>query len=885
MTISHSLFGASLLLLAGAIACPNPSFALAPASARPQALQEDAGPPDGDIAADDKGDKEDSGKEKKKKTLEELTKDHEVFAGLFTLYRDPESGAVHMAIDKDQIGQEYIYFTQTLDGVLEAGHFRGNFRDNAVFSIRRHFDRIEFVEENTRFWFEPDSPLARAADANISPAVLAVAKIAGESEDGKRLLVKADGLFLSEALTAVAPVPDPENKDPRQFKLGKLSKEKSKIVALHNYPANSDVEVQYVFENPQPLNDGSDAVTDARAVSVTMRHTLIAMPENDYVPRIDDPRVGYFFERVTDLTSMAATPYRDLIHRWHLKKKDPEAAISEPVEPIVFWLENTTPLEYRDTLRNAVLAWNEAFEAAGFRNAVEVRQQPDDADWDAGDIRYNVLRWTSSPRPPFGGYGPSFVNPRTGQILGADIMLEHSFVTNRLWYDKIFSRAALGGFEEGETPNPDGMLRCTVGETLHLGAMFGRTLLRASGIPQPEEKRLVKEALYYLALHEVGHTLGLNHNMKASQLHSLADIDKGELTAETGLTGSVMDYPAINVAPEGVTQGQFYTTKAGPYDIWAIQFGYSPDLDDPAKRAALLARSSEPALAFGNDADDMRAPGKAVDPRVMIGDMSSDAIDYAVRQIRMGQDALPKLRDRIADDGESWHELRSAYLVLTGNQGAAAGVISRYIGGVMVDRAFVGQATDAPAPFVPVSDALQKKAMAALAAHVFAPDAFAAPADLLDHLQMQRRGFDFFEEPEDPRLHDRVLNIQKAVLAHLLHPTVQKRITDAGLYGNRYDLAAMMADLTDAVFKADEGGDVNSRRRNLQTEYVLGVANIAGGKSAEKYDHNARAIAFATLRDIDERMQKARRGDASTRAHRQHIRHLIEQALYPGRTG
>lgn len=832
--------------------------------------------------ADGKGKDE----EKKKKTLEEQIEGLEAMEGLFTLYRDPEKGTVYLALDTDQLDKEYIYFTQTVDGVLEAGHFRGNFRDNAVFSIRRHYDRIEFVEQNTSFWFDPDMPLSRASSANISPAVLAVAKIEGESKDGGRLLIKADGVFLSESFHQVAPTPDPEDKNPRQFKLGKLSKEKTRIAALHNYPENSDIVVDYVFENPQPLNGGSDAVTDARAITVSLRHTLIAMPENDYAPRIDDPRVGYFFDRVTDLTSMSATPFRDLIHRWRLVKKDPQAAVSEPVEPIVFWLENTTPLEYRDTIRDAVLAWNPAFEAAGFKNAVVVRQQPDDADWDAGDIRYNVLRWTSSPQPPFGGYGPSFVNPRTGQILGADIMLEHSFVTNRLWYDKIFSRAALGGLEEDATDaSSDAHAYCSLGENLHLTTMFGRTLLKAAGLPKPEESRLTKEALYYLALHEVGHTLGLNHNMKASQLHPLADIDKNMVTAETGLTGSVMDYPAINVAPDGVEQGQFYTTKAGPYDIWAIRFGYAPEIDDPAERAALLARSTEPALAFGNDADDMRAPGKAIDPRVMINDMSSDAVGYASRQIDMAQAALLNLKDRIGDPGESWHELRAAYLVLTGSQGAAAGVISRYIGGVYVDRAFVGQETPAAAPFTPAPDALQKQAMAALADKVFAPDAFDAPVDLVNHLQMQRRGFEFFEAPEDPRLHDRVLTIQKNVLAHLLHPNVQQRITDIGLYGNRYDLAAMMADLTDAVFKADEAGDVNSRRRNLQVEYVARLADMVGGKGAGKYDHNARSIAHATLVDIDGRAKKARRGDAATRAHRLHLRHLIEQALYPGRSG
>lgn len=848
-----------------------------------QDADDEATQEDEDVSEKENDDKDEA---KKDKSFEETIEGHDVHEGLFTLYRDPKTGDVHMAIAKDRLDKEYIYFTQTLDGVLEAGHFRGNFRDNAVFSIRRHFDRIEFVAQNTGFYFDPDAPLARASEANISPAVLGVAKIAATSTDGETLLVKANKLFLSEAFHQVSPSPRPDEKKDR-FKLGKLSTEKSKITALLNYPQNTDVVVDYVYENPAPVNRGSDAITDARAVTITMRHTLIEMPENGYIPRFDDPRVGYFTQKVTDMTSLDTTPYRDLVNRWSLVKKDATAALSDPVEPITFWIENTTPLEYRDTIRDAVLAWNEAYESAGFTNAVVVKVQPDDAEWDAGDIRYNVLRWTSSPTPPFGGYGPSFVNPRTGQILGADIMLEHSFVSNRLRYEQIYETAGTMMAENplelsGEEAVASGLF-CTLGHHLQVNTMFGSAVLAAAGFPQPEKHRLIKEALYYLALHEVGHTLGLNHNMKASQLHDIAGVMDKDKTTAIGLTGSVMDYPAVNIADSDKKQVQYYTTKPGPYDHWAIEFGYSPDVDDEATREALLARSTEPQLAFGNDADDMRAPGKAIDPRVMIGDMSSDAIGYAENQITLAQKTVYKLKDKLASPGQSWHEVRTAYLVLTGQQQSAASIISRYIGGVYVDRAFVGQDTQADAPFIPVSLKDQKRAMAALSQHVFAPDAFDVPDDLLSHLQMQRRGFEFFTETEDPKIHQRILKIQDSVLEHLLHNRVMTRITDSGLYGNQYDLATMMADLTDAIFKDDLKSDVNSRRQNLQIAYVTRLGKIMGEKKSKDYDPVSRSVVLSTLQQIDGMMKDARRGDAMTRAHRAHVSYLIEQALYPGR--
>ena len=227
------------------------------------------------------------------------------------------------------------------------------------------------------------------------------------------------------------------------FHLSFFVKDKTKIKSIRNYPENTNLEVEYVYSSPSVLNGGSEAVTDGRNVSIKVLHSLVAMPDNDFSPRFDDPRVGYFTTEVNDQTSTKSITYRDIINRWNLIKKDPELAISEPLEPITWWIENSTPLEWRETITNAVLQWNFAFEKAGFKNALVVKIQPDDAQWDAGDIRYNVLRWTSSPKPPFGGYGPSFVNPKTGQILGADIMFEYVHFTNRVLYDKIYDLATL----------------------------------------------------------------------------------------------------------------------------------------------------------------------------------------------------------------------------------------------------------------------------------------------------------------------------------------------------------------------------------------------------------------------------------------------------------
>ncbi|MFM7605536.1 MAG: zinc-dependent metalloprotease, partial [Prosthecobacter sp.] len=498
-------------------------------------------------------------------------------------------------------------------------------------------------------------------------------------------------------------------------------------------------------------------ITDARYITVQVQHTLLAMPESDFKPRLDDPRIGYFTHQITDMTSLDAAPYRDVIHRWNLVKQKPGTALSEPLEPIVFWIENTTPIEFRDTIRAAVLKWNEAFETAGFKDAVVVKQQPDDAKWDAGDIEHNVLRWTSSINPPFGGYGPSFANPRTGQILGADIMLEYSYITKRLLTKKLYNDLGLASEPSNSKAihlDPHACLACNCARH---GIQFGQTMLRLQKSDRIEIDRLVKESLYYLALHEVGHTLGLNHNFRSSHLHTPDAVHKAEITEKFGLTGSVMDYPPVNLAPKGIKQGQYFTTKPGPYDHWAINFGYSEALEDPveeAKRLEVIASlSHKPELAFANDADDMRSTGKAIDPRAMLFDMSSDPIVYGEQRCELAKGEIKNVLKDLAEPGKSWQEIAQGYMSITKEIGNALTAISRYIGGVYVERAVQGQA-EGVKPFKPVEAEKQRRALAVIGKHAFAADAFAAPVELYAHLQQQRRGFDHGDETEDPKLHD-----------------------------------------------------------------------------------------------------------------------------------
>lgn len=835
------------------------------------------------VAQDGNGDKKNG--EEAPKTIADLTEDADVFEGLFTLYRDPKNGKTHMVIGADQLDREYIYWVQVGNGVVDAGYFKGAYGPSGIIEFRRNFDTVQIVRKNTSFYFDPESPLARAADANISEAILAVQKIAAEDAEDGRLLIEADPIFASESLIQVTPTPNPDADPKTTFSLGKLDDKKTRVLNLRSYPLNTDVEVEYVFNNPQPKVGGSDAVTDARNVSIHMMHSFIEVPENDFQPRRDDARIGFFTGQITDLTDDSATPFRDHINRWHLVKQDPAAAMSDPVEPITWWIENTTPIEWRDLIRDAALEWNRSFEKIGFSNAIDVKVQPDDAEWDAGDIRYNVLRWTSSPNPPFGGYGPSFTNPRTGQIIGADIMLEYSFLGR-------FLRAR--GKLQDPTAGQDlavslafepamGEHFCTLGAGLQVNTMFARAAADSLyGLDDELDQQLTHDTMHYLILHEMGHTLGMNHNMKATQLLTPDEALDWDAVNEKGLAGSVMDYPAVNFAPNRDQQTRYYAVTPGPYDDWFIEYGYSQALADPvaeeARLEAILARSTEPALAFGNDADDMRAPGRGMDPRVNIYDMSSDGIGYASRQMDIFQETLDRLPQRFPEAGKSYQETLEAVSVLMALWGRSAAVTSRYVGGVYVDRAVVGQ-PGASAPLRPVETERQQQAMQVLADQVFSPEAMDLSPELLRHLAPQRRGFNHSGDTEDPKIHDAVLNVQKAALDHLLNPVVMKRITDTEAYGNDYGLAEMMGDLTEAVFAADAGGNVNTHRQNLQIDYVKRLAAMARSNGNGGYHTPAVSLAIFELQQIRELVEDKRRIDRTTQAHVAHLELMIERAL------
>ena len=443
---------------------------------------------------------------------------------------------------------------------------------------------------------------------------------------------------------------------------------------------------------------------------------------------------------------------------------------------------------------------NLAFERAGFKNAIVAKIQPDDADWDAGDIQYNVVRWSSSPRPAFSGYGPSIGNPRTGELIAADIVQEFNAIKRGYNYRKLW----------GWTPEND-----------------------------PLEQRIIS-----LTIHEVGHTIGLRHNFSASYLYGPREVHDKNITGNTTIS-SIMDYDPINIAPPGLEQGNYFPTEPGEYDRWAVEFAYKPNLTDE-ERAELLALSVLPAYRYGTDGDAMGTPGRNIDPRTRRGDMSNDVVTYTADRFITLDNKIAELPEIYNDEGETKNDFTNSFYSLVSDKGRFMDIVAGQVGGVYVTRLVNGQ--DDVNAYEPVPYEKQKAAMDLITSKFLANGVWDFDPKIIKNLQREKRATGYGGGGnEDPQLHEYVLRMQTRVLASLLHPAVMTRLVDSSEYGNTYLPDEVLSDLFNGMFVAGETPD--TYKRNLQSFYVDALISVFDDKS--EYDDIAKAAVFASLQEIN----------------------------------
>lgn len=764
---------------------------------------------------------------KEYETIEEFIEDgeYEKLEGFMNILHETEKDKYYLIIEKNKLNKEFIYFTYILNGPQAVGASGGSLGEGYILEFRMFKDDIGLYKINTKFTYDEPNKITQSKLTNIIEAFMGRFKVEVKEED--RFLISADKLFLSEILTSVTPNIPREYAEYYDLDLGKLDKEKTYIADIRNYPKNTAIEINYGFFNAKPKPSASvDAVADKRYTFISARHLFVEMPDDKFEPRVADQRIGYFSQKVTDLSTYDTYPARDLMNRWRLVKKNPDAELSEPVEPIVFWVENSTPEEIRPFVVKGIEGWNAAFEEAGFKNAVVAKIQPDDAEWDAGDVQYNVVRWASTPSPRYAGYGPSIANPRTGEIIAADIVQEFNAIKRGYTYRKLW------GYSEDKDP--------------------------------------LEQWIVSLTMHEVGHTLGLRHNFKSSWIYDADEIHDTSITGKSHI-GSVMDYDPINIAPEGKEQGNYFPHAPGLYDRWAIKFGYTPNLSD-SEREEILSQSVLPELIYGTDGDAMGSPGSNIDPRAKRYDLSGDPVKYTSERIDVINSKIKELPSIYLTEGETSTEFRSTFFSLTREKGRFMEGVSRLIGGVYSNRVVNGQ--EGITPFEAVAYDDQKNAMNLISTKLLSNNAFTFDPEILKYLQSEKRAaYSPSRGNEDPQLHDLVLEMQGRVLAHILHPRVMQRLVDSAQYGNTYMPQEVLDDLFNAIFVQRE--EVNTFKMNLQSKYTDGLIDALADDS---YDEISKSAIYSSLNEI-EKFSSRPYGDDSYKNHLKFINWKVNKAL------
>ncbi|MBX3746118.1 MAG: zinc-dependent metalloprotease [Verrucomicrobiae bacterium] len=737
------------------------------------------------------------------------------------------------------------------------------------------------------------------------------------------------------------------------------------------FPGN----VEVAFE--APMGDGT-----LRTLHYSISEIV---PNPAYKPRVADTRVGYFTTSFSDLGKYQAEEMQvRYINRWHLEKADPSLKVSPPKNPIVFYIEHTTPIRYRRWVREGVLMWNKAFERVGFANAIEVYYQDATTgahmEKDPEDVRYNFVRWLNNDIGT--AIGPSRVNPLTGQILDADIILTDGWIrhywrqfnevvprlamegmspetlawlqTRPQWDPRVrlaspANRAAtmaflmargvqaygghplaLAGGEELSGPNEyDGLLghtsqfngHCQAADckALDMAVMrFAFELLPEEFVAVPPSARgggevtgkkeetlldgvpewFVGPLLAELVAHEVGHTLGLRHNFKASSIYTLEQINSPEVAGKKPFAGSVMDYLPVNIYSweDREKQGDYGMIDIGPYDHWAIEYGYSLS-DKPEDLAAILKRASEPELQYATD-EDTSGP----DPLARRYDFAADPLNYAQRQMELARFHRGRLIEQFVKDGQSWSRARHGYEMTLALQTRSLGFMSGWLGGAFVNRDKKGDPGDrAPIEVVPVED--QREALRFLLETTFRDSEYGLTPDLLRRMTVDKWLEDYSRAMQAPTwpVHDRIMGIQSMVLTRLMNPGTMGRVYDNEFLTpsaeDMITLPELLRTIESEIWSelnpmegrfSEREPMISSLRRNLQREYVDRLIDLSMPSSWGQAAHRPIAnLALMHLRDLSARIGSVLQGrqdrmDAYSKAHLGEARLRIDKAVDAG---
>jgi hypothetical protein len=853
-------------------------------------------------------------------SFDEVVKDTEKSQGIFTLYRHKQKNKIYLEIKPEQLNKNYLATSTLESGIGERGIYSGMPLQDFLFYFKRVDNNLHFTVRNVNFRTREGDPQVRSLARSFSDSVLYTIPIKSINAERKTVLIDLGDLLLTDLAGLSLSLGIPGSTDQSYFGNAKVFPQNLEIESVLNFTSGAsslDTEAKK-FES----------LADNRGFTLRVHYSLSELPQNNFKSRLADERIGYFITAYQDLSKDdRGDPFVRYINRWNLEKQDPTAAISPPKKPIVFWIDNAVPYEYRDAIKEGVLMWNKAFLQAGFKDAIEVRQMPDNADWHPADIRYNTVRWINTI-DGFFARGPSRVNPLTGEILDADILVDGSFVRvlkneyrQLVQPNQTQSHTSLSALMESDMlcanglptkansnsqPQPaKGLLRSLsklasendlcYGMEAANQFVFGSMAiaLLQDTTPTPDQlKEYIHQQLRLIIAHEVGHTLGLRHNFRGSTLLAPEEMNDKAITSTKGLTTSVMDYIPPNIAPQGTKQGDYFPSMVGPYDDWAIKYGYTPipattPLGEKPVLAEIAGQSYKPELSYSTDEDRYD-----LDPTANAWDNSNNILVYSRWQLDNSRVMFDRLNKRYPIDGESYSDLSNRFSNVLGNYFQNIFYTSKYIGGQSFYRLGASEVSSKNRqnrlPFEAVPVEQQRQALETLQKYVFAEDALDFSPELLNKLAPSR-WYHWGSSPQVGRLdypiHDLVLFLQSAVLLDLLSGDRLSRLKDIELK-SQPEKALSLPELfntlqngiwTEVLKPKSQSWKISSLRRGLQRQYLAILTGMVLRKEAVPED--ARTLAWYKLRQLRDKLADVSSDDEYTKAHLLETRDRIEKIL------